>query len=49
MNSDNLSHKVEHMETIDKLPWQALKFFYHVARLGRLEAAAAHLHVTSGQ
>jgi len=36
------------METIDKLPWQALKFFYHVARLGRLEAAAAHLHVTSG-
>ena len=48
MNSENLSHKVEHMETIDKLPWQALKFFYHVARLGRLEAAAAHLHVTSG-
>ena len=36
------------METIDRLPWQALKFFYHVARLGRLDAAAAYLHVTSG-
>lgn len=36
------------METIDRLPWQALKFFYHVARLGRLDAAAAHLCVTSG-
>ena len=48
MNSEYWSHKVEYMETIDKLPWQALKFFYHVARLGRLDAAAAHLHVTSG-
>ena len=48
MNSEYWSHKVEYMETIDKLPWQTLKFFYHVARLGRLDAAAAHLHVTSG-
>ncbi len=48
MNSEYWSHKVEHMETIDRLPWQALKFFYHVARLGRLDAAAAYLHVTSG-
>ena len=36
------------MESIDKLPWQALKFFYHVARLQRLDAAAECLHVTSG-
>ncbi|UOO89303.1 LysR substrate-binding domain-containing protein [Vitreoscilla massiliensis] len=36
------------MESIDKLPWQALKFFYHVARLGRLDAAAECLHVTAG-
>ena len=48
VNSEYWSHKVEHMESIDKLPWQALKFFYHVARLGRLDAAAEHLHVTAG-
>ena len=48
MNSEYWSSKVEHMESIDKLPWQALKFFYHVARLQRLDAAAECLHVTSG-